>query len=123
MKGAGKAVDLAGKEGGHFVVHTSESAGVKTAHSMEYVGHESMKAVDGTVTRVDHGGRTVAVKTADGTEHAFDLGKRATIDSKNGVVAAGKFVGKEGDHVVVYHTEEGGKKVVHLVKHVGESLK
>jgi hypothetical protein len=33
-------------------------------------------------------------------------------------VDAAHFTGKEGDHVIVYHTEEGGRKVVHLLKHL-----
>jgi hypothetical protein len=33
-------------------------------------------------------------------------------------VDAARFTGKESDHVVVYHTEEGGKKVAHLFKHL-----
>src|SRR5258708_39163809 len=38
LKDAGKGADLAGKEGGHVIVHAVGEVADKTAHSVEWVG-------------------------------------------------------------------------------------
>jgi hypothetical protein len=71
-----------------------------------------MKAVDGTVTKVGEGGKTVTVKAADGTEQTFDVighdTKVAAVDTAKGT--------DKGAKVTVYYTEEAGKKVAHFFK-------
>lgn len=86
-----------------------------------------VSAVSGTVKTVDKGAKTVAVKTADGTEHTFHfIGKTVAHGAK--ATAGGTkdaFEGmKEGDEVVVHYTEKGAVKTAHEVDHVGhEGLK
>jgi len=65
-------------------------------------------------TRVDKAGQEVSVKTSDGAGEIYDFGRECAIETVHGLVDAARFTGKEGDHVVVYHTEEGGRKVAHL---------
>ena len=50
LKDAGKGADLAGKEGGHVIVHTAGEGGDKTAHSVEWVGDKTVHTTPG------HGG-------------------------------------------------------------------
>jgi Cu/Ag efflux protein CusF len=118
LAGTAKAADLAGKEGSQVVVHYTGEAGEEAADHIDVFGHDALKTTEGTLTHVDKGGRTVAVKTADGAEETFDLGRDSAIDTKDGLVDVAHFTGKEGDHVIVYHTEEAGHKVVHLLKHL-----
>jgi hypothetical protein len=100
------------KEGSHVVVHYTEQAGVKTGREMDKIGEGGLKVMQGTASTVDHGARTIAVKTADGTVTAYKATDRAVVD-------AGKFTGKEAEKagkVTLYYTEEGGKKIVHFFK-------
>jgi hypothetical protein len=117
-KGLAKGADLAGKEGGHVIVHTAGEGADRTAHSIVWVGDKTVKATDVTVEEAGKGTKTVAVKTADGTKDTYEVSEHATVD-------AGKDVGKysakgveKGAHVTVYYTEEGGKKIIHAFQHI-----
>src|SRR6266478_8752510 len=70
LKDAGKGADLAGKEGGHVIVHTVGEGADKTAHSVEWVGDKTVHTTEGTVEDVGKGSKTVAVKTADGSNES-----------------------------------------------------
>src|SRR6266436_581433 len=100
LTGAAKGADLVGKEGGHVIVHSTVEGTEKTAHSVEWFGD-----------------KTVAVKTADGTKEAFEVGGHATVDTGKTVGRYSAIGAKKGEHVTVYYTEEAGKKIAHLFKH------
>jgi preprotein translocase subunit YajC len=98
------------KKGDEVVAHYTVKGTEKTGVEVDHVGKDGMKAVDGTVTRVGKGGKVVVVKTADGTEHTFDVAGRDT-------AAAADDIGKgteKGAKVTVYYTEDAGKKVAHF---------
>jgi hypothetical protein len=97
-------------EGSEVVVHYSEKGGEKTATEVEKVGKGGLSYVDGTVTKVGEGGKTVVVKTADGTEHTFTVAGKDTAEAAKSVGRAADKTGK----TTVYYTEEGGKKVAHF---------
>src|ERR1700739_2231251 len=107
LKDAAKGTDLAGKEGSHVIVHTVGEGADKTAHSVEWVGDKTVTTTEGTVDDVAKGSKTVAVKTADGTKETF-------VVAGHGSAAAAK----KGEHVTVYYTEEAGKKIAHVFKHL-----
>jgi Cu/Ag efflux protein CusF len=118
LKGTARAADLAGKEGSPVVVRYTGAAGRETADHIDVFGHDALKTTEGTLTQVDKAAHKVVVKSADGVDETYDLGRDSAIDTKDGLVDVAHFAGKEGDHVIVYHTEEGGRKVVHLLKHL-----
>lgn len=98
------------KEGSEVVAHYTTKGADKTAVEVDKVGKDGMQETDGTVTQIDRGGKTIAVKTADGTVQTFKLADDAAVD-------AGKEVGKATEKsakVTVYYTEDAGKKVVHF---------
>jgi hypothetical protein len=100
------------KEGGTVVVHYTVKGTEKTAQEMDRIGEGGLKVTEGTVSKIDRGGKVLAVKTADGAEATFKITDHAVVD-------AGKDVGKgveKASKVTVYYTEEGGKKVVHFFK-------
>lgn len=107
---------FAGKEGTHVIVRYTEKGADKTASSVDDFGKDGLKVSEGTVTKVDKAGHTVAIKTEDGAETTYDWGKDATIDTEHGVVKSTQYVAKEGDKVVVHYSEDAGKKVVHFFK-------
>ena len=98
------------KEGSEVVAHYTVKGTEKTAVEVDNVGKDGIKSADGVVTKVGSGGKTVVVKSADGTEETFEVAGRDT-------VVAAKEIGKGADKtgkVTVYYTEAGGKKVVHF---------
>ncbi len=100
------------KEGSEVVVHYTVKGTEKTGLEIDKLGKGGLKSVEGVVTKVGEGGKTVVVKAADGTEHAFDVTGKDT-------AAAAKDIGKGADKtgkVTVYYTEEAGKKVAHFFK-------
>jgi hypothetical protein len=98
------------KEGSEVVAHYTTKGADKTAVEVDRVGTDGMKETDGTVTAIDRGAKTIAIKTADGTVQTFKMADHATED-------AGKDVGKATEKsakVTVYYTEDAGKKVAHF---------
>jgi hypothetical protein len=101
-------------EGTEVVAHYTTKGTEKTAVEVDNVGKDGIKSVDGTITHIDQAAKTMAVKTADGTEHTFRLSEHATAD-------AGKDIAKGTEkttRVTVYYTEEAGKKTVHFFEKI-----
>jgi Cu/Ag efflux protein CusF len=98
------------KEGSEVVAHYTEKGGEKTAVEVDRVGKDGVKTLDGTVSKVGKDGKTVAVKSADGTEHTFSVAGKDTAEAAKGI---GKGSEKSAK-VTVYYTEEAGKKVAHF---------
>jgi hypothetical protein len=96
------------KEGSHVVVHYTAKGTEKTAQEMDRIGDGGLKVTEGTVEKIDRGGKTLAVKTADGAEVTYKVTDHAVVDTGKGIAKASK--------VTVYYTEEGGKKIVHFFK-------
>jgi hypothetical protein len=118
LKDGAKGADLVGKEGGHVIVHTTGEGAEKTAHSVEWFGDKTVHTTEGTVEDVGKGTKVVAVKTADGTKEAFEVSEHATVDTGKTVGRYSAVGAKKGEHVTVYYTEEAGKKIAHLFKHL-----
>ena len=118
MKSTATAADLAGREGEHVVVHYTGEGADKTAVAIKYLGHSTPKEAEGTIKSIDRGTHTIAVKTADGAEETFHVTKDVMVDTGKGVAHGAEFVGKEGEHVTVHYTVEGGHKVAHFIKRV-----
>jgi hypothetical protein len=118
LKDGAKGGDLAGKEGGHVIIHTVGEGSEKTAHSVEWVGDKTVHATEGTVEDVGKGAKTVAVKTADGTKETFVVADHAVVNSGKDVASYSARGAKKGEHVTVYYTEEAGKKIAHVFKHL-----
>ena len=118
LKDAAMGADLAGKEGGHVVVHTVDEGSEKTASSVEWFGEKTVHTTEGTVEEVGKGSKTIAVKTADGAKETFVVADHATVNTGKDVARYSVEGAKKGEHVTVYYTEEAGKKVARVFKHL-----
>jgi hypothetical protein len=118
LKDAGKGADLAGKEGGHVIVYTVGEGADKTAHSVDWVGDKTVHTTEGTVEAVGKGSKTVGLKTADGTKETFVVADHAVVDTGKDVTRYSAQGAKKGEHVTVYYTQEAGKKIAHVFKHL-----
>jgi len=76
------------------------------------------KVISGVVKHVDHGTKTMVVKTSDGTEHTV---KWTGKTSWEGTKDAGKGI-KDGSEVTVKYTEKGGEKTADAVKAAGKDI-
>ena len=94
------------------MVHATGSGAKKTAVEVDAIGKDGMKAVDGTVSKVGAGGKTVVIKLADGTEQTFETTGHAAAEIASATAAGSEKAAK----VTVHYTEEGGKKVAHFFK-------
>jgi hypothetical protein len=118
-KDVAKVADLAGKGAYHFVVRYTDDGLRKTATALEYVGDGAWKAARGTVVDLDHAGRTVVMKTADGAEWTFQATAHAVVETGRGIEKLGAETGEglaKGTAVTVHYTEEGGRKVAHFFR-------
>jgi hypothetical protein len=97
-------------EGSEVVAHYTVKGTDKTAVEVDKAGKDGYKSVEGTITKIGEGGKTVTVKAADGTEHTFEVAGHGT---KVAAVDTGKGTEK-GAKVTVYYTESAGKKVGHF---------
>ena len=106
------------KEGTEVAVHYTTKGTEETADEVDKIGKDGMKATEGTVSRIGSGGKTVVVKTADGTEETFKFAGR-------GVSKAGKDIAEGSEKsakVTVYYTEEAGHKVAHFFKKTKDAM-
>lgn len=92
-------------EGSEVVAHYTTKGADKTAVEVDKVGKDGLKTANGTVSEVDNGGKTLVVKTSDGTQQSFKVAGHAAQETGAGV--------KKSAKVTVYYTEDAGKKVVH----------
>jgi hypothetical protein len=98
------------KEGTEVIAHYSEKGGKDTALEIDRVGQGGLKGTEGTISKLDRAGKTMVVKTDDGTEHTFELTGRAAKDG-------GEDIGdgmENGTKVIVYSSAKAGKDVAHF---------
>jgi len=100
------------KEGTEVAVHYTAKGSVETAEEVDNIGKGGLKVTEATVTRIDRGAKTLAVKTADGTEETFRLTGSAAKDAGKDIAEGAE----KSTKVTVYYTEEGGHKIAHFFK-------
>jgi len=91
------------------------------------LAQDVVHAVAGAVTRVDKAGKTVAIKTADGSEQVFRFTEHTAIRTSVAAAKGAKmgaldtyFAGKEGTRVVVRYMGKGADKTATLVEDFGK---
>ena len=98
------------REGTEVVAHYTARGTEDTAVEIDKVGQGGLKTMDGTITDIDRGGKTLVVKTGDGTDQTFRLTGHATEDGGSDIAKGTE----KGAKVTVYYTEDGGKKLAHF---------
>jgi len=82
-----------------------------------------VRAMEGTVKKVDAATKTVVVKAADGTEHTLRFVGRTSVHGSEETARGAKdaFYGlKEGSEVVVHYTTQGTEETAEEVDHIGK---
>jgi len=88
---------------------------------------DAVHAVAGAVTKIDKTGKTIAIKTADGSEQVFKYTEHTAIRASGDTGHAAKmgaldtyFTGKEGTKVVVRYMGKGVDKTATVVEDFGK---
>jgi arginine repressor len=110
LKAGANYTALGAEKGAHVVVKYTGEGADATATGIKYVGKDTVKASEGTVTKIDEAAKTVSIKTAKGAEEVYHYTDVATVDSAKAVAKGADKSAK----VTVYYTEVGGKKIAHL---------
>lgn len=66
-KGAGEALNNL-KAGSEVVVHYTKRGAQEIAAEVDHVGADGLKRAEGTIARFHRGGKSIVIKTAQGTE-------------------------------------------------------
>lgn len=88
-----------------------------------YAADDVESAIRGTVTKVDAAGKTVAVKTKDGTEHTVHYADETVVKGGEATAAGAKdsFKGiKKGSEVVVHSTKKGAVDTADEIDKLGK---
>jgi hypothetical protein len=84
---------------------------------------EKTSSAEGVVTKIDRTAKTIAVKTADGTEHTMHLVGRTVVhggqETYKGAEGAARGV-QEGSQVVVHYTKQGTDETAEEIDRVGK---
>ena len=91
-----------------------------SAFAVEHV----VTATHGTITKIDKTAKTIAIKTADGTERVFYWAKNTAVHGVNAadMAATDSWHGlKEGSEVVAHSTKRGTQDTALEVDKVGDS--
>jgi hypothetical protein len=102
------------KAGSTVVVHYTVEGSSEAAHEIDRLGDEGLKSTEGVVMQVDRGRKQIVIKLGDGKTETLRLTDRAAED-------AGKDVGrptKDASQVIVYYSDEGGRKVAHFFRKI-----
>lgn len=123
LKAVGHATDVsakAGLEGATVVVTYVGEGAEKTAIAIEHVGRHPLASAKGTIVRVDKAGKWIVVETEAGAEETYHFAERVVVDGARGIEHGAEATGhafKAGGEVIVHYSEDGGRKVAHLVHH------
>jgi len=102
------------KKGTPVVVHYTTDGENLTAEEIDRLGDDGLKQMQGVVTAVNRGDRTISIKLADGTRQTLRLSERAATEAGEEIDHAGDGTVK----VIVYFRDEAGQRVAHYFKRV-----
>jgi hypothetical protein len=100
------------REGSTVAVHDSESGVDASAQEIELIDNDGMQVTEGTVIRIDHSRKHIAIMFDHDRTETFELADRTVAD-------AGHDVGPmphATSSVTVFYTDETGQRVGHLFK-------
>ena len=106
------------KEGSEVAVHYTKKGAEETAEEVDDIGKDGLKATEGTVSKISSGGKTIVVKTADGTEETYHFAGRAATKAGKEIAEGSEKSAK----VTVYYTEKAGHKVAHFFKRAKDDI-
>ena len=114
--GKGTGVDaLEGlREGSTVVVHYTVEGAEPSVSEIDRIGDEGLKVTEGVVTRIDRGRKQITIRFNNGKTETLRLTDRAAAEAAQDVDQTETGATK----VIVYYSDEAGRKVAHFFKKV-----
>jgi hypothetical protein len=100
------------KPGTTVVVHYTADEGGESAHEIDRVGGNGLQTTEGMVTDINRGKKEITIRYDNGMTEKLTLTDRAAVDA--GQDFKDQAVGTT--RVVVYYSDEAGKKIAHYFK-------
>jgi hypothetical protein len=110
-KGAGVDALEDLREGTTVVVHYTVSGAEASAQEIDLFGDEGLKITEGQVAKIDRRRQEITIRFANGTTETLRMTSRLA-ESARGAEKAGA----DANKVIVYYSDEAGRKVVHYFK-------
>jgi hypothetical protein len=112
--GKGRGLDaLEGlREGSTVVVHYTMTEAEASAREIDRIGDEGLKVTEGVVTRISRGRKQITIRFDDGKSETLRLTDRAAAEAGKDVDQSATAAVK----VIVYYSDEAGRKVAHFFK-------
>jgi hypothetical protein len=100
------------REGTTVVIHESTGVSQASADEIDIVGDEGLKSTEGMVTSIDHRKGEITIRYNDGKKETLQMTSRAAAESNAGIGGTGE----EAYTIVVYYSDEAGRKIAHYFK-------
>jgi hypothetical protein len=100
------------KPGTTVVVHYTADEGGESAHEIDRIGGNGLQTTEGIVTDINRGKKEITIRYDNGMTEKLTLTNRAAVDA--GQDFKDQAVGTT--RVVVYYSDEAGKKIAHYFK-------
>jgi hypothetical protein len=109
--GSGSGVDALESvhEGTTVVVHYRIEGGERSIDELDRVADEGLRILEGSVIKLDRRRQEVTLKYGNGTTETLRLTDRAAVEASEGL-------SHDSTPVVIYYSDESGRKVAHFVK-------
>lgn len=99
------------QEGTTVVIHQRPGGSQAVAEEIDILGDEGLKITEGVVTHINRRKNEITITYANGTTETLQMTSRAAAES-----AAGDESGARASRVVIYYSDEAGRKVAHYFK-------
>jgi hypothetical protein len=111
--GKGSGVDALEdlREGTTVVVHYTVSGAEASAQEIDLFGDEGLKITEGQVAKIDRRRQEITIRFANGTTETLRMTNRAAQSAR-----AAEKAGADAPKVIVYYSDEAGRKVVHYFR-------
>jgi hypothetical protein len=103
---------LEGLRPGTTVVIHQTTRGSASAQEIDVLGDEGLKITEGTVTGIDRRKNEITVRYDNGSTETLQMTSLAAAESEAAIGAAGE----EAARIVVYYSDEAGRKTAHYFK-------
>ena len=104
------------KPGVSVAIHYSLVGEEATAEEIDHIGDGGLQTAEGIVTRVDRGRREITIQLEDGTTELLKLTEHAAAGASKEL---DRSVGTS-TRIIVFYTNDAGKKVVHFFRKASE---
>jgi hypothetical protein len=99
------------REGTMIVVHRHANGPEASVAEIDLVGDEGLKVTEGVVTDINRRKQEITIKYAHGTTETLKMTPQAAAENVEGCDST-------VTRIVVYYSDEAGRKVAHYVKRV-----